>query len=109
MPTLRAASPCRPAWCTAGAADMICRPASSTCRHFFPTTMRKLSYPSERRLLIAGVHESVVGTNRTNGDDVPKQIMQILISGALLCPALCVILASKCGPKDKHLAYGIIG
>jgi len=48
MPTSRAASPCRPAWCTAGAADMICRPASSTCRHFFQPTMRRPSCPSER-------------------------------------------------------------
>src|SRR5262249_31963218 len=48
MPTLTAASPCRPAWCTAGAADMICRPASSTRPHFFPITMRKLSCPSRR-------------------------------------------------------------
>src|SRR5262249_25964386 len=26
-----------------GAADMICRPASSMCRRFFPTTMRRRS------------------------------------------------------------------
>src|SRR3954469_2833501 len=48
MPTSRAASPCRPAWCTAGAADMICRPASSTRRHFFPITMRKPSCSGRR-------------------------------------------------------------
>ena len=35
-----------------GAADMICRPASSMCRHFFRTTMRKRSCRSERGLLI---------------------------------------------------------
>src|SRR5262249_29639298 len=33
----------------AGAADMICRPASSMCRRFFRTTMRNRSCRSERR------------------------------------------------------------
>src|SRR5262249_985415 len=48
MPTSRAASPCRPVWCTAGAADMTCRPASSTRPQFFLITMRKLSCPRGR-------------------------------------------------------------
>src|SRR5262245_14965361 len=85
MPTSRAESPCRPASCTAGVADMTCRPASSTCRRSFPLTMRKLSCPSEGRadywalcgrkrpprgrplfaksyvlLLLAGIHPAVV-------------------------------------------------
>src|SRR5262245_26078747 len=66
MPTSRSASPCRPAWCTAGAADMICRPASSTRRHFFPITTRKLSClsrrePSDyRQHLVAGRRSAVV-------------------------------------------------
>lgn len=55
------------------------------------------------------LHTSIIPGAPAYEIDVPKQLIQILISGALLCPALYVILAFKYGPKDKHLAYGIIG
>src|SRR6476660_8517302 len=101
MPTSRAASPCRPAWCTAGAADMTCTPASSTCRHFFPITMRKLSCRSRREISDHRQHSVL---------KIQETAMRLPISGMIVAALIVLVqpAAAQSTPDLKQLIDDIV-